>query len=338
MFTHFLFHLKAMPLLKVILAAIATCALLIHATVSSEQPYDHDIQAPVQTKQNQDLSNSSSTPTTPSHLPNHKDDLWAIAYTPYTTTGACKLAPEIQADVTRIAAAGFSAIRLYSTDCHILTLVAPTLRTHSLTLLLGIHLTSCTSTSSSTTEQLTDILTFAQWPLIALLVLGNEAIFTGVCSAPEVATLLDSTTSQLRAAGYTGPITTSEPLSVVYEHADLLCPRIDVLASNIQPYFHPRVAAAQAGRFVAFQVAQLARACGDGVVKDVVNLETGWPSAGVANGEAEAGIVEQRRAIDEVRAVAGNRSVFASFEDEVWREGGEWGVEDHWGCMGVFET
>lgn len=338
MSTHFT---KTAPLLKLALAIIATCAFLIHATASSHHPYAQEtLQETNQPAQHsyasQSHKNTSISVSTTSTQSPHKDDLWAMAYTPYTSTGVCKLASEIQNDITRIAAAGFSAVRLYSTDCHILPLIVPTARRHSLTLLLGVHLTSCTPSLPSTIEQIADILAFAQWDLLDLLVVGNEAIFNGICTAPDLAALLDSTTSQLRAAGYSGPITTTEPLSVLAEHADLLCPRVDILASNIQPFFHERVSADNAGRFVGFQLQRLALACGGEEVRIAVNLETGWPSVGGVNGVARAGVEEQRAAVGRIRQTAGNVSVFASFEDEGWREGGEWGVENHWGCLGAF--
>lgn len=349
MFTHFKLHFKAVSLFKLFLALIAACAFLLHATASSDHPYTQEIpqrQSQVAIQQSAQIlysTNGSASSRLSSQTLAYKDDLWAIAYTPYTSTGACKLPSEIQTDVARIAAAGFSAIRLYSTDCSILPTITPLARTHSVSLLLGLHLSSCSLSHPSTTEQLHDILTFSDWPLTALIVLGNESIFNGICTAPALAALLDSLTARLRAAGYSGPITTTEPLSVVYEHAELLCPRVDVLAANIQPYFHPRVTAKDAGRFVGFQLLQLAKVCGgaDGEEEErrVLNLETGWPSAGVANGLAEAGREEQRVAIESVRSVAGARSVFASYEDATWMtEDGESGIEGHWGCIDVFET
>lgn len=66
------------------------------------------------------------------------------------------------------------------------------------------------------------------------------------------------------------------------------------------------------------------------------NIETGWPSRGSANGVAVPGWWEQKVAMEAIRREEGGRSVFAGWEDEGWREEGEWGVERSWGCGHLF--
>ena len=67
-----------------------------------------------------------------------------------------------------------------------------------------------------------------------------------------------------------------------------------------------------------------------------INLETGWPSRGIANGLAVPGVLEQRVAVRGIVEGSGGRSVLLGYGDEGWREGGQFGVEGSWGCGGIF--
>lgn len=67
------------------------------------------------------------------------DTQWAITYVPFTASGKCKTSKEIVKDANKIADAGFTSIRLYSTDCDILESLTPALRSRHLGLVVGIH-------------------------------------------------------------------------------------------------------------------------------------------------------------------------------------------------------
>ncbi|KAL8664383.1 MAG: hypothetical protein Q9202_003072 [Teloschistes flavicans] len=275
---------------------------------------------------------------------------WSMTYSPYTAQGGCKPSSAVAADVALIAQKGFSAIRLYSTDCNGLSAVATPAVTHSLTLILGVYIS--TAGIPAARPQIQEIIAWAttspsssnpntkenKWHTVQMIVIGNEAIFNHFCTPPALASFLASAKSAFRAAGYTGPVTTTEPLSTLSQHADLLCPVTDVLAANIHPFFNGAVAAADAGAFVAQQLAALEDVCpgGEEGGKEVFNLETGWPSRGEANGVAVPGTWEQGVAVEGIRRAAGGKSAFFSFVDDLWKEEGEWGVERSWGCSHLF--
>ncbi|KAB8621920.1 hypothetical protein FH972_026029 [Carpinus fangiana] len=260
---------------------------------------------------------------------------WAITYTPYTSAGACKTAQEILADVDEIAAAGFLAIRLYSTDCKVLTThdLAETLRENEMGLVLGVHVSS--GGLETAYEQIDDILAFREPGVIQMVVVGNDAIFNEYCKPEELIGLLKRTKSALSDIGYDGPITTTEPIAILNEHKEQLCPHLDVLASNIQPFFDAGCAAQDAGQIVAQHLQVLGSICGH--TREAWNLETGWPSKGSeAHHRAVPGTTEQMAAVRSIWKEAGSRSAFHAFEDEMWKDEGVFGVEQYWGCMNIF--
>ena len=143
-----------------------------------------------------------------------------------------------------------------------------------------------------------------------MVVLGNEAVFNQYISAPALAAFVRAAKKQLRAAGYHGPVTTTEPLETLRAHAAEVCGSVDVVAANVHPFFNAHVAARDAGVFVAEQLREIAAVC-PGLTP--YNLETGWPSGGERNGQAVPGEDEQRLAIQAIAREAGGRSAFLSY-------------------------
>lgn len=167
-----------------------------------------------------------------------------------------------------------------------------------------------------------------------MIVVGNEAVFNGYTSAGELAAFIMECRKAFRAAGYAGPVTTTEPISILLQHSSTLCPALDIAAANIHPFFNADISAPDAGRFVQQELALLESICPG--LEEAYVLETGWPSAGEANGEARPGEEEQRVAVWGIVERVGARSAVFGFEDEEWKEEGVFGVERRWGCWGVF--
>ena len=258
---------------------------------------------------------------------------WCMTYSPYTSSGGCKSASAITSDVADIATKGFSSIRLYSTDCSGLSAVSSAASAHGLNLVLGIYISD--SGISAAEPQIQEIVSWAngQWSAVEMIVVGNEAVFNNFCTAEALATFVASAKSAFQAAGYTGPVTTTETIETLTENKATLCPVMDVAAANIHPFFNGHVAASQAGQFVASQLQLLEQVCPG---KEAYNLETGWPSQGEANGAAIPGTWEQEAAVMGIKQAAGGKSAFFSFENDLWKEEGEFGVERSWGCSKLF--
>jgi len=297
---------------------------------------------------------------------------WAMTYTPYTASGSCKSAAQVHHDVSIIASKGFTAVRLYATDCSSTQTVGAAAAEHGLKLVLGIYVGETGTNGTMVAEQLRSITEWAtspwtspsssssalssspsspsndnKWAMVDLVVAGNEAIFNSFATSLEVAELLRHVRTTLRAAGYDGPVTTSEPVATLSQNAEELCPAIDVVAANLHPFFYADVTAQHAGAFVLEQMTFLRGVCvdferdgqEDGSEpgrREAVALEVGWPRRGGANGLAVPGALEQRVAVRGMAEAIGAQAAFVSFEDDGWREEGEFGVERSWGCVGVF--
>ena len=131
---------------------------------------------------------------------------------------------------------------------------------------------------------------------------------------------------------------------------------LDIPASNIHPFFVETVSAGDAGAYVAHALSILEDIClgipgprrgggsaswpsyddDNGDVVRALNLETGWPHKGRANGRARPGEVEQMVAMAGIMKAVGRRSVVLGWGDDEWKDEGEWGVEGGWGCEGLF--
>ncbi|KAF2093135.1 glycoside hydrolase [Rhizodiscina lignyota] len=257
-----------------------------------------------------------------------------MSYTPYTTTGACKTADEVNSDIAQIASIGFSSVRLYATDCSGLPNVGGACKNHGLKLIAGIFIDE--SGISKASEQVSDITSWGNqgnWDTIEMIVIGNEAIFNNYCTAEELAGFITSTKETLKSAGYTGPCTTTEPLGTLMANKGAICGVVDVVAANIQPFFNAAVSASDAGSFVASQLELTGEQCPG---KTAYNLECGWPSNGSPNGEAVPGPEQQKEAIGGVLgSSAASHTVIFSFENDAWKGSGDYGVEPYFGCADI---
>ncbi|KAI9680119.1 MAG: hypothetical protein M1817_005136 [Caeruleum heppii] len=274
----------------------------------------------------------ASTPSSYTAQPAENDnEKWCMTYSPYTNGGGCKPANEQASDIADIAKKGFSSIRLYSTDCGGLQAVGDAAKQHGLKIVAGVYIDQ--SGVGKAGEQVQALISWGQFQLVEMIVLGNEAIFNKYVSASDLAAFISSSKQKLQAAGYNGPVTTTEPLNILQEVGSTLCSCLDVVSANIHPFFNKAVTAAEAGDFVAKQLELVSGICPG---KTAYNLETGWPSQGNANGAAQPGKKEQEEAIKAIKASAGGKSVFFSYTDDMWKNAGEFGVEQHFGCSHLF--
>lgn len=262
-------------------------------------------------------------------------DQWAITYTPYDQGGACKDAAAVLKDLADIASKGFTAVRLYSadkTDCNGLENVSAGCEAHGLNMIVGVYIKETGIEGAK--PQITSLSTFTRWDLVVLVVIGNESIFNGVCSAEELAAFITSSKSVFAGAGYTGPVTTTETLNVLQQHKDVLCTAIDVVGANIHPFFNSDTVASDAGKFVKGQLDIVDQLCPG---KTGINLETGWPSAGKCNGVACPGPVFQSVAIKSIREAVGGKSVVFSYHNDDWKSLGAFDCERSWGISSLFD-
>lgn len=246
-----------------------------------------------------------------------------MTYSPYNADGSCKTQSSVSSDIAIIASKGFESVRLYSPDCSGLQNVGAAAKSHNLKLVLGIFVSENGLVDGK--AQISEITSWAagNWDDVEMIVVGNEAIFNDYCSVEDLAQFITNARTTFRKAGFQGPITTTEPISILSAHADLLCPTLDVIASNIHPFFNNAIAADKAGDFVAESLQAMEAIC-PGLVS--YNLETGWPSAGLANGAAVPGPDEQKRAVEAIIKAAGGKSAILGFANDAWKAKGEFEV------------
>jgi exo-beta-1,3-glucanase (GH17 family) len=256
---------------------------------------------------------------------------WAITYSPYQDNGDCKSAAAVLIDIALIASKGFSTVRVYSTDCSGLQNIGAACEISGLKMILGVFINS--EGISGAQKQVTDIVAWGKWSLVELVVIGNEAIFSGFCSAGELASFISSCKSAFAASGYSGPCTTTEPLNIWQSNSGSLCAVVDVVGANIHPFFNADVTAATAGSFVASQLAIVDTLCPG---KTGINLETGWPSAGTCNGKACPSADLQKTAVDSIINAVGGKSVMFSFVNDLWKKPGQFSCEQSWGSIQLF--
>ncbi|KAJ5520894.1 Glycoside hydrolase superfamily [Penicillium fimorum] len=278
-------------------------------------------------------STKTSAVSKPTGIPTELGEgQYGMTYSPYTAGGDCKTKQEVLSDLTIIKGKGFNLIRVYSTDCSGLEFIGDACKELSLTIIMGVFIDA--SGTAGAQEQVTEISKWAEWDMVELIVVGNEAIQSGACDVTTLSAFIKSASESFKAAGYTGLVTTTEPINVWQEHGTSgLCDAVDVVGANIHPFFNADVTAEQAGEFTKGEFEELEKICGG---KDVLNLETGWPNAGSANGAAVPGTSQQAAAIKSIAKHVGSKSIFFSYSDDTWKNPGEFNVEQHWGCSGVF--
>ncbi|KAK4565553.1 hypothetical protein LTR86_004170 [Recurvomyces mirabilis] len=258
-----------------------------------------------------------------------------MAYTPYANDGTCKSAGTVASDIADIKSRGFTSVRLYATDCSGPQNVGSAAKANGLKMILGIFIDG-SGIGSKTNDQISTLTQWGQgqWDMVEMVVFGNEAIFNQYASASALAAGISDCKSKFQAAGYNGPVTTTDTVDAITTNANTICPVVDVIAANIHPFFNGQTVAANAGDFVASQLSILAGSCNN--QKQAYNMETGWPSQGSSSGVAIPGLNDQKTAINSILSKAGSRSVMFSYQNDMWKAPGSLGVEQYWGCANLF--
>lgn len=276
---------------------------------------------------------SNAAPLKEAHYGLTVAGLYGLSFTPYAPNGACMSQDEVTKNLQHIKKMGFKSVRVYSTDCNSLEHIGSACKQLDMEMIVGVYIDS--SGISGAQEQVQAISRWAQWSMVKLIVVGNEAISSGYSSATELASFISSARQTFRDAGYSGNVTTSEHIAIWQQYGvSTLCSHVDIVGANIHPFFNPQTTPAQAGMFARSEYNDLESICN----KPVLNLETGWPNAGDANGLAVPGFDEQKIAIITIAKAIGPSSVFFSYSDDPWKNPGPFNVEQHWGCRSVFPS
>ncbi|QLL32943.1 hypothetical protein HG536_0D04650 [Torulaspora globosa] len=258
----------------------------------------------------------------------------AFTYSPYNSDGSCRSADNVYKDLQMIKSHGVSQVRIYGTDCNSLQTVQPACAK------LGIKINQGLWIDSSGVESINDgvkgIIEYGQkngWDIFEYITVGNEAIISGFCSVSDLISKIQSVKAQLRAAGYSGSVTTSEP-PVSFENHPELCTSsaIDFVGINPHSYFNTEIDAAGAGAFVEGQVELIKKVCG---TSNVVVTETGYPRTGSTNGKNVPSAANQKVAIESILSKLNNQVTILSYFDDLWKNPGPYGIEQSFGIQSL---
>ncbi|CAI4216234.1 unnamed protein product [Parascedosporium putredinis] len=276
----------------------------------------------------------SNTYTPGTGLGGNGEDHWAITYTPYTEdSGECKSRDAVFADIRNIKSLGFNTVRIYSTDCNTLENVGDACEAEGLKIIVGVFVKErgC-GYSGVHKEQVEGLVKWGKWHLVSLCVIGNEAIFGGLCNANQLKGLIDSSKAVIKGAGYTGPFSTAETVNVWQQHGDVLCDSIDIGGANTHPYFNADTRPSAAGAFVRGQLDIVTKICG----KRAISLECGWPTEGNCNGVACPGVAQQAQAVNSIRSSCGEDVVFFTYGKAFWKGPSSCNCEPYFNIEGSF--
>lgn len=251
---------------------------------------------------------------------------FGITYTGYNNDSSCKSAGDVANDIAKIAQKGFKSVRVYSTDCNQLENIGSACKKHGLKMAVGVFIDG--SGIAGAKKQVDDLIAWGQWELVEYVLIGNEALQGGKCSAADLAQFISSCKEALSAAGYNGPVSTAETVNIWEQYGDVLCPVVDFLGVQAQPFFDGKVKASEAGEFVNSQIQLAQNACPG---KEAVNTECGWPHGGAQSlGASIASVDQQVQAISSIVKNAKHTTFLFSYTDDLWKPAG---IEQNFGCF-----
>lgn len=288
--------------------------------------------APSSASSSSTVAASSSAPTSSSTHASGAIGQWAITYTPYNhDTGNCQTADQVETDLLAISLAGFSTIRLYSTDCDTLPNVGSSAASHGLRIIPGIYIsaTGCTIDTEDIAEQVAAFKSWEHWDLVEFFAVGNEALANGFCSGSQLASLISAVKGEL-GGYYSGQWTTTDVVGAwqVEEAAAAVCAVVDFPSANVHSYFTSTVSPSDAGDFVKGQLEIVEQMCG-GVSGYI--LESGYPTSGSTIGLNIPSVANQAIAIGSILDTIGDKTVLFSMYDDTWKNPGSYDCEQYWG-------
>ncbi|KAK9371127.1 glycoside hydrolase superfamily [Lipomyces kononenkoae] len=304
-------------------APVAPAAPAVSSSSSSSSTAEAIATPPVAIAVAAVSSSSSSAAPAASSSSSSFSGAKGITYSPYNSDGSCKSTSQVASDVAQFGS--YELIRTYGVDCNQVENVWAAISS-SQKLFIGVFdvtaLDSAISTISSAAA------TYG-WDQVYTVNIGNELVNSGEYTAAQVVDFVNSARSQLRAAGYKGPVVTVDTFVAVIANPSL-CAASDYAAVNCHPFFDGGVVAADSGSFVKTQIGRVSAVCPG---QDVLITESGWPKQGQNNGVAVPSVANQKAAISSlVEYVADQLIEFTAFND-YWKTPGPFETEQYWGIL-----
>jgi len=233
-----------------------------------------------------------------------------ITYSPYNNDGSCKSQSQVASDLAPLSS--YNVIRIYNTDCSQAQNVYAGLAAGQ-RIMMGIY-----NLDELTSSVQTIIATFQNnWDVLHSVTVGNEAVLNGVATVDQVVAAIGQVRSALSAAGYNGPIATVDAQNII-ESNPQLCEASDFAGANTQAYFSGQ-SSSTAGSFTSSQLSMLAAACPG---KPIIITESGWPTAGPANGDAVPSVQDQQIALQGITEAAPTNLILFTAYNDYWKVSG----------------
>lgn len=237
----------------------------------------------------------------------------------------------IKSDLQMLVSKKIYEIRLYGVDCLTISAVLPLCQQLGIKLNQGFWISD--AGVNSIDNDVTQIIQWAQtngWGIFDVFTIGNEAVLSGFVSASDLISKISEVKTRLRNAGFGGSVTTAEPPAIFFQHPELCTQSaIDFVGINSHSYFNQDLFADQAGQYVTMQQGQIAQLCS----KPVEIVETGYPSAGIVNGNNVPSIENQKIAIKSIMDATGGAVTILTTFDDFWKDPGPFGIEQSFGMI-----
>lgn len=203
-------------------------------------------------------------------------------------------------------------IRLYGLDCDQVKNVLPHAKKHNIKLFVGIYEVDRLDDEVNTLAGIMN----GDWTIVDTVSVGNEFVLTGKKSVGDMVALTNQARDLLRGKGYQGPVVTVE---VFYKYLEdpALCDGSDYIAANAHPYFDGNVAPENCGEFLVEMSRQIKEKCGG--QKEVMIVETGWPTQGGINKSAVPGKDNQKKAIESIEKAFGEKVILFTAFNDLWK-------------------
>lgn len=248
-----------------------------------------------------------------------------ITYSPYTSSGACKSAEEVAADMAQLQS--FEVIRLYGVDCNQVENVFKA-KANGQKLFLGVYYMDAIEAGIETIKAAVEA--HGSWDDVHAVSIGNELVNSGAASVSQVASYVSTGRSCLSSAGYSGKVVSVDTFIAVINNPGL-CEHSDFMAVNAHAYFDYNTAAEDAGSWVMNQIERVWGACNGN--KEVLITESGWPSKGQTYGKAVASKKNQETAVSSIKSSCGDAVILFTAFNDYWKADGSYGVEKYWGVF-----
>jgi exo-beta-1,3-glucanase (GH17 family) len=216
---------------------------------------------------------------------------------------------------------GIMNIRTYSQECDQLKNILSAID-GSMTVTAAVWLDG-SSQDDEEIKQLKSALNAAnpsQRKHIQSIMVGNEVLFKGSVSSEALVSKME----QVKKVAQDIPVGTVDTPNTFTSSVIQAC---DVIGLNIHPYF-ASVDIDQAG---ANMVKQYKAFSPKAKGKELYVAETGWPSAGKTKGDAVPSVSNVQSYVKQLKKISDVKYYYFEAQDSNWKEGGNDGVETHFG-------